>query len=207
MRNKIQTPYTITNDERVIINANFTSHNDWDKKDVFDGIKSNIKDFLRTQQDNECCYCKRELGFDIKQVDIEHIIPKSLYCDFIFEPLNLALSCPACNTKKSHNDILSKKVTRYPKHSKNMLIIHAHYDNYNEHILIHDGCVFEAVSKKGSHTITVCELFRLKEVEKKAKEAMSKKSTESELVNSLINNATTNEEISNTIGELLRRIR
>ncbi len=90
MPNKIATPYTINNDEQAIVDNNFTLHTDWDKKSVFDGIKSNIRNFLRIQQDNECCYCKRELGFDIKEVDIEHITPKSLYSHFTFEPLNLA---------------------------------------------------------------------------------------------------------------------
>lgn len=132
-------------------------------------IKVNITTHLRTQQDNKCCYCKYPLGFDIKQVDIEHIIPKSLYSKFTFTSLNLALSCPACNTKKSTKTVLNNPITRYPSNGSNIKIIHAHYDDYSEHIDIINNCVFVAKTSKGSETITTCELFRLNIAEQRAK--------------------------------------
>src|SRR5690606_19612567 len=100
MSNRILFPYRFTAGESTIIANNLSTHTDWTKV-VFNLIKENIIAHLRIQQDNTCCYCKYQLGFDIKQVDIEHIIPKSEYGQFTFESQNLALSCPACNTKKS----------------------------------------------------------------------------------------------------------
>lgn len=204
MSNKINNPYSFTEADSSLIKANFTKHEDWDKS-VFNTLRGDIRDSLRPEQSNKCCYCKKELGHDIKEVDIEHIIPKATYPKFTFEPKNLALSCPACNTIKGDKPVLSKKIVRHPEHSNNHTIVHAHYDEYNKHILIHDGCVFEPISKKGSHTITVCELFRLKVVEKKAKAAMAEVSEESKLV-SLIMNASQSE-LTDAMTELMKRIK
>lgn len=168
MTDRIHTPYNFSKEELQCIQDNFTSHNDWEKG-VFDDIKKNIVDHLRPQQANTCCYCKYQLGHDIKQVDIEHILPKSKYEKFTFNGKNLALSCPACNTIKSTKEVLTKSVVRYPRNSNNFKIIHAHYDNYSDHIDIVNKCIFVSKTSKGSETITVCNLFRLSVVEEKAK--------------------------------------
>jgi uncharacterized protein (TIGR02646 family) len=205
MSNKISSPYKFTKGEKKIIKDNFTSHNDWDTNGVFDPIKTNIKADLRPKQTNKCCYCKKELGYDIKEVEIEHIVPKSKYEAFTFEPLNLALSCPACNTKKSHTDTLVRPFTRYTKISKNYLIVHAHLDNFDEHIIIHNDCLFEGISKKGCRTIEMCELFRLKTVEKKAKKVLSMRTKQSELI-SLAMKATP-AELAELMAEISKRIK
>lgn len=184
MKEKINAPYLLTLEESQIVKDNFTTHSDW-TKNVFDSIKDNIIAFLRIEQDNECCYCKRELGFDIKEVDIEHILPKSKFERFTFFTKNLALSCPACNTKKNANEVLLKPIVRYPKNGKKFKIIHAHYDDYSQHIEILDNCVYVAQTKKGSETITMTELFRLKVVEESAKKFKTEKSILSKLTEEL----------------------
>lgn len=168
MTNRIQTPYIFLAEELDVINNQFSSHKDWNK-DIFEKIKTNIVEHLRIQQGNTCCYCKSSLGFDIKQVDIEHIVPKSKYENFTFESRNLALSCPPCNTKKSTKSVLSRHIVNYPTNGINFKIIHAHYDEYSDHINIVNGCVFVAKTIKGSETITFCELFRLSIAEEKSK--------------------------------------
>ena len=75
MSSKIENPYKFEIDELALIEIHFASHEDWDKN-VFSSLKGKIRDDLRQKQDNKCCYCKKELGFDLKDVDIEHIIPK-----------------------------------------------------------------------------------------------------------------------------------
>lgn len=164
MSNRIQIPYAFTSIEKRCIKDNFYTYHDWEKG-IFDTIKKNIIDHLRPQQGNACCYCKKQLGHDIGEVDIEHIIPKSRYGQFTFTPKNLALSCKPCNTKKSTKEVLKSEVKSHPRTSSNFKIIHAHYDNYFEHINIVNGCIFVALTKKGSETITFCELFRLRSVE------------------------------------------
>jgi uncharacterized protein (TIGR02646 family) len=204
MSSKIDHPYEFDGDDLILIDNNFVIHEDWDKN-IFSGLKEKIRDDLRPKQNNKCCYCKRELGHDIKEVDIEHIIPKATYPDFTFTPENLALSCPGCNTIKGDKSVLLKRIVRHPSHSNHHSIVHPHYDIYENHILIHNGCVFEAISKKGSHTITVCQLFRLKIVEKKAKEALKQKSKESELINLIMN--ASKDELTDAMTELMKRIK
>ncbi len=204
MSSKIESPYEFDDTGLLLIKNNFTIHEDWDKK-VFSVLKNKIRDDLRPKQNNRCCYCKKELGFDIKEVDIEHIIPKASYPAFTFVSENLALSCPGCNTMKGDQCVLSKGIVRHPKHSKNHTIVHAHYDIYENHILIHNGCVFEAISKRGSNTITICQLFRLKVVEKKAKASLKSKSKESELINLIMN--ASRDELTEAMTELMKRIK
>jgi len=199
--NKIGQPYKISVEENKIISNNFTTHNDWDKP-IFNELKKNIKDDLRPKQNNKCCYCKKELGYDIKDVDIEHIIPKAQYFNFTFEPLNLALSCPACNTKKGERKVLSKKIKHYPKKSQNFLIVHAHYDDYDKHIEIHSGCIFEGLTKKGCRTIEVCELFRLKNVEKNAKKILAARTKHKNIIDIIKN--TNKEELRDILAEIVK---
>ena len=123
MSNRIKNPYNYTAEEIAIISRYFSIHNHWTKT-IFNTIKQNVISHLRIQQNNLCCYCKYKLGFDIRQVEIEHIIPKAEYPNFTFEPLNLALSCPACNTKKNTKPVLYNAIVNYPTEGTNFKIIY-----------------------------------------------------------------------------------
>ncbi len=164
MSDHINNAYQLTSKETSLIKKEFSTHTDWNKR-IFDQLKKNIVLHLRKEQDNTCCYCKRELGFDIKDVEIEHIVPKSTFSKFAFYCKNLALSCPGCNTKKGTRNVLNKPIKNYPRSGNAFKIIHAHYDSYPQHIQIDNKSVYIALSSKGSETITICELFRLNKVE------------------------------------------
>jgi len=183
---KIMEPYTLSKNEEKTIKENFQSHKDWEKG-VFDSIKSNIISDLRNKQNNECCYCRTELGFDMKAVDIEHIIPKSKYPKFTFNTKNLALSCPGCNTNKSSKNVLHKPIILYPRSGANITIIHAHFDDYSTSINIHDGAIFEGRDDKGCETIKLCKLYRLKDVLNKMQKFSSNKSPIQKLVEDIRN--------------------
>ncbi len=159
--------YTPSTQELETISSKFNDHNDWSKK-CFCDFKENLKEHMRSVQNNKCCYCKKELFHDIGEVDIDHILSKSKFPKFTFYPLNLALSCRSCNTKKGSKNVLVKShIREYPVHGNAYSIVHPNIDDFNEHLAINEGYVFEALTSKGSHTITVCELFRLKEVMKR----------------------------------------
>lgn len=159
--------YTPSDKELKTIASKFNDHNDWSKS-CFSEFKVNLKEHMRLVQHNRCCYCKKELFHDIGEVDIEHVLSKSKYPTFTFHPLNLALSCRSCNTKKGSKNVLVKsEISKYPVNSNAYSIVHPNIDNFSEHLSINEGYVFEALTSKGSHTITVCELFRLKEVMKR----------------------------------------
>ncbi|NBK99394.1 MAG: hypothetical protein EOM50_15510 [Erysipelotrichia bacterium] len=203
MSEKISIPYKFSKHEHTIIGSYFSTHTDWEKS-IFDDIKENLKEHLRVQQDNKCCYCKRELGFDIKEVDIEHIIPKSRFEKFTFHHKNLALSCPGCNTKKSTSCVLlNVSITNYPSSGSNFKIIHAYYDDYSTHIKVDDGCIYIAKSKKGSETITICELFRLSTAEENAKKFKISQSPMSQLVENMRKAKTESPELFEELKMLL----
>lgn len=181
MADQILNAYSFSSDENKLIKASFAKHSDWENA-VFDDTKENIVKHLRGQQDDQCCYCKRDLGHDIKDVDIEHIIPKSKHEEFTFYPKNLALSCPGCNTSKSTKDVLAKKIKLYPRSAAAFTIVHAHFDRYGDHIEIHDSIIYEGLSDKGCETIKKCKLFRLKKVAELERKKMTEKSPIRKLV-------------------------
>ncbi|MEZ9677739.1 HNH endonuclease [Vibrio breoganii] len=184
MEDKILAPYVLTAEEKRTIDSHFSTHKDWEKG-AFDSIKENLIADLRPKQNNKCCYCKSELGFDIKAVDIEHILPKSKHEKFTFYPKNLALSCPGCNTSKGSKEVVKRGVQNYPRSGANIVIIHAHFDNYNSSIEIHENAVYEGLDDKGCETIKQCKLYRLKTVQRKAREVRAKQSPIQELIENL----------------------
>lgn len=186
MYSRINEPYKLSAEDEKTIVSNFKSHNDWDKI-AFDSIKTSIIDDLRPKQENKCCYCRIELGFDIKAVDIEHIIPKSQYPQFTFYTKNLALSCPGCNTSKGKKNVLGKPIKRYPLTGNNLIIIHPHFDDYFSCIAIHDGAIYEGLNDKGCETIKQCKIYRLKEVIKRRKALSSNLNPIQELVENIRN--------------------
>lgn len=61
--------------------------------------KAQIKESLKREFDLRCSYCLRKFSNDEDIIiHIEHVLPKDLYKKYTFEPRNLALSCPRCNT-------------------------------------------------------------------------------------------------------------
>ena len=175
MFSKIEHPYTFTDEEKLQIKDNYSVHTDWDKS-VFDNVRSNITQHLRNEQNNECCYCRQELGFDIGDVHIDHIIPKSSYAQFGFIAQNLALSCHSCNTaKSSSNTVKNTSITSYPRTGANICIVHSYYDDYNEHLEIIDKSIYVPLTAKGCDTIKFCQLHRLRVVENNKRKFESKK--------------------------------
>jgi uncharacterized protein (TIGR02646 family) len=130
-------------------------------------IRSKIRAFYRGEQAGICCYCKN----DVSQVSagnahIEHIAPKSLYPQFMFEPKNLCVVCCDCNEIKRNkevineaDDVFSNDVVRYPTASRAFKIVHPHVDEYDEHI-IKRGRMYLDRSDKGAFTIATCKLNR-----------------------------------------------
>ncbi|TOM09050.1 hypothetical protein CGH83_22905, partial [Vibrio parahaemolyticus] len=104
---------------------------------------------------------------------------------FTFHPKNLALSCPGCNTSKGSKEVVKRGVQNYPRSGANIVIIHAHFDNYNSSIEIHENAVYEGLDDKGCETIKQCKLYRLKTVQRKAREVSAKQSPIQELIESL----------------------
>lgn len=125
-------------------------------------VKAAIKTHYIAEQDFTCCYCKKQVLQANHDVwDAEHIIPKETHPQFMFEPLNLTISCGPCNEAKGNQNVLKNKTRiTFPQKSTDYIIVHPHFDDYDEHILWWGHVVAPNGSDKGQKTIEMCKLLR-----------------------------------------------
>ena len=156
-----------------IQNFNGSDSKYWESQDqCMATIKAKVRSYYLPLQKYECCYCKMlKQEKNGKAWNIEHIFPRESYPQFMFTPINLAISCIECNNFKLAQDIKINKnqIRKYPKTGSNIKIIHPHLDDYDSHIKVNrapDGSIFHTPinkSKKGRNTIIMCNLFRFQE--------------------------------------------
>ncbi|WP_102978431.1 HNH endonuclease [Chryseobacterium scophthalmum] len=140
---------------------------DWGEDDIQD-IRKLIRNYYRNLT-KKCIYCRNEISIrSVKNCHVEHIIPKSKYLGFMFEPKNLCVICSDCNEIKNNKEATGtleevvkgrKTIKLYPRSSDRFLVVHPHFDNYEEHIR-KIGDIYIDLSTKGSYTIHICELNR-----------------------------------------------
>ncbi|MGY2286326.1 HNH endonuclease [Pseudomonas gingeri] len=141
------------------------SHQSW-SSDELESVRSEIRDFYRNEQRLNCVFClnpvsaKSALG-----AHVEHIAPKSLYPQFMFEPKNLCVVCPDCNEYKKNREVMVEKTIKtaakrdYPQNKEKFRIYHPHYDDYNRNIK-KAGFIYLENSPEGGYAIYVCNLNR-----------------------------------------------
>lgn len=141
------------------------NHTRWGDGDL-EHVRCEIRDYYRVEQRLKCAYCREPVGSrSAANATVEHILPKSCYTQFMFEPKNLCVVCADCNEFKSNREALADPpVTRnpirtYPTDPNKYRIFHPHFDEYQDHILKVKFLYFEK-SKKGGYTIYVCNLNR-----------------------------------------------
>lgn len=136
----------------------------WDStaKDICD-IKKAIKDHYIIAQDYTCPYCKQRIEVNHNASwDAEHIIPKRTHPRFLFEPLNLCVSCKDCNNEKRDKPVLVNNTRKtLPVNSVDYIISHPHFDDFNDNIrVIEIAGYYLPLSDKGRKTIEICGLLR-----------------------------------------------
>lgn len=140
------------------------SHTNWGDDDLLI-LRQKIRNFYRKEQKLCCVYCDNPISaISPDGAHIEHIVPKSLYKDFIFTPVNLCVICPDCNQCKSNNEVLQNPLKRtgikkYPRSSGAFKIVHPHFDVYSDHI-IKAHRIYVDLTPKGHWTIGACKLNR-----------------------------------------------
>lgn len=131
-------------------------------------IRTDLREYYRIAQNGKCAYCKNDISLrSASNAQVEHIVPKSKYPEFIIVPKNLCVICSDCNEIKRNQEILNEVPTvttritikRYPTASSAFKIIHPHYDNFEDHIFEINGFYLDK-SKKGGYTILYCNLNR-----------------------------------------------
>lgn len=102
-------------------------------------FKRKIKDYNRYLQSEQCCYCRRSLADEFNMViDIEHVLPKKHFSEFMFETFNLSVSCKRCNMEIKGEDISFvtnvNAVKASPMDTNLYRLIHPNLDDYFSHI-------------------------------------------------------------------------
>lgn len=138
--------------------------------DELQELRATIRNFYRTQQRGICSYCKNPVSIQsASNCHIEHIVPKSKYRAFIFEPKNFCVICADCNEIKREQETTGEiidtvsngdKRIKYPRSSGAFKISHPHFDNFDDHILVLSGKYYLDKSRKGNFTIYACRLNR-----------------------------------------------
>lgn len=164
------TPYKFSPEEvetiATLLNKALSSKEMWEDESVTE-IKSRIKKHYIHEQGQTCAYCKIDLHTDNGMVwDTEHIIDKDSSPQWIFESRNLCVSCKDCNQSKWNRSVTKSTLYKsFPKNKNNYLLVHAHFDNYDDHIVVGvPGVTYRFKSEKGRKTIEICGLLRYHEL-------------------------------------------
>lgn len=169
----IHNPIQFSDDEQQTIDGNPPNEpKDWNKQ-IFESIRNRIREELFQEQNETCPYCNFEIRDCGHTPEIEHIVPKKLHLNFMFESRNLCVACRTCNVSKSKKETLvDPNVAIYPTSGNDFIIVHPHFDNWDDHLeLEYDLFIIpKNNSNKGNDTITFCKLNRENLYENRAKE-------------------------------------
>lgn len=137
--------------------------NNWNLP-IYRTAKDQIRKFFCIRQRRRCIYCDTVLEVACNGNHIEHIVPKEFRPIWMFEPFNLAIACGQCNTQKNQQQTLRNQylhMLTVPLGSRFYLIVHPHFDIYNNHIEWTDGLFVKARNDhKGYETVEMCALWR-----------------------------------------------
>lgn len=145
------------------------SFNIWNTREgLIAKIRKEIREHYVKEQKYYCTYCRCEYFTTDGYVwTVEHILPKSKYPQFLFEPLNIAMACRDCNRAKNDEvDIISEGVVvdeYYPSNGACFKLIHPHYDKYSMHMELEaqgKRFIHRPLDDKGKLTYVVCNLKR-----------------------------------------------
>ncbi|GER15806.1 HNH endonuclease [Variovorax boronicumulans] len=141
----------------------------WDQTEGFVvTIKKHLRGHYLAEQSYRCAYCRMEKKEKHGMTwDIEHILPKSDFPQFVFEPENLAIACRECNQSKDNAQVLAIKANplkKYPSYSEAFLIMHPHYDRFSDHFelaVVNGKRIFITKNlHKAKSTYIACNFFR-----------------------------------------------
>jgi 5-methylcytosine-specific restriction endonuclease McrA len=150
------------------LSDNSFTYRNWSDDDLLD-FRVTVRDYYRAVQSGRCAFCKAPISLtSAANCHVEHLVPKSKRREFVFEPKNLCVICADCNAIKRAKEVEAiepealtrgRKVRLYPRSSGAFLIVHPHFDVWDEHI-VGFGQFFVDLTDKGNFTIGACVLNR-----------------------------------------------
>lgn len=169
----INTPVSFSGAIQTLVDSKLNdgsfSFRNWGDEDLED-LRKVVRDHYRTEQRGTCAFCRAAISLhSADNCHVEHVVPKSKRPEFIFEPRNLCVICADCNTIKRDKEVTASEpdpltngaqVKRYPRSSGAFLIVHPHFDSWEEHIA-RFGSLYVDLSDKGHFTIGTCMLNRV----------------------------------------------
>lgn len=110
----------------------------WESPLIAD-FKQKAKAYYRDLLEEQCCYCRKNTHGEFKMVlDIEHVLPKSKYPQYMFATFNLSVSCKRCNMSIKREDVSFvtdlTQIDANPQEKGLYKIIHPNEDNYFDHL-------------------------------------------------------------------------
>lgn len=171
------------NDEDIDLIARNSSNplvkEDWDKSGL-SAFKERVRSFLAPRQQDLCAFCRTSMDDGSYYYEIEHIVPKSIHTEWLFNPQNFCLSCRRCNAKKLNNETLvNPHCLDYPQNSEGFNIINPYYDKYSDHIELIENLFYSGKTPKGIKTIELCNLSRYSLILKRIKTLYGHKNRDS----------------------------
>lgn len=155
--------------KKMIESYDLKDHNIWNatKGDMVE-VRKTIREFYLKEQGYKCAYCRMEKKESHGYTwDIEHVLPKASYPEYLLEPENLAIACRECNNPKDDHEMLSDPKFRtkvYPTDKECFKIIHPHFDKYSENmevVILNGKRIYLPLnSGKGKYTLISCDLCR-----------------------------------------------
>lgn len=172
--NRLENIYRLTESEKNFLDTLLPHEKDhWTlKNSSIDAIKGNIRDHLRLEQREKCCYCGgtvRETSSD----HIDHVAPKSKHPEFTFNTQNLVLSCSFCNgfEKKGSKETIHAPKNAIYEHNA-FIIVHPVFDIPSDHIKISSFQV-EGLTSKGIESIKMFKLHEERQLRSRRKMALA----------------------------------
>lgn len=151
-----------------------TGRADWDDA-ALANVRRKIKEHFLEVMLHMCAYCQRPLNGEFQMViDVEHILPKHIFYDLMFEPENLTVACKRCNLgiKKGKWNFVGRldegEVRAEWRTGATYEIAHPNYDDVFEHLellILQRGSrrvmAYKTYTNKGDATFNFFELKRL----------------------------------------------
>lgn len=174
----IAEPYTLNDDDKAAIkqaSPDIPDGDHWTNPCLTD-FKKRVRKYLLRQQHDCCAYCRIELHDNEVTPEIEHIVPKDLKPQWMYEPFNFCVSCKLCNIKKGYKKqvLEDNSVTVLPITSDGYKHIHPYLDKYSDNIELVGDILYKGVEDKGKYTIWLCELDRYEVAAARATELLKK---------------------------------
>lgn len=148
----------------------------WGSRIRRDEIKTHIRTELEDNQGPHCAFCGLSL-YRTSAPEIDHIAPKGLYPEYMFEAKNLALACSLCNgfTKKGEHNTIDVIGASYNQCTFN--IVHPYFDDPNIHYTFLDfnghACLIQLNTPKAINSNSIFHLNSPEMTEERYKEALN----------------------------------